>query len=197
MDSIVSLKLDTRHKILNAALFIAARNGFIKATTDQIAKRAKVSEGIIYHYFKSKDELCFEMIKEHAEGYRHQLVKEIENILKAKDKLERLIDFHFQYFTREGNIFQIIFGKSGGSPLMFNYILKVAIIPYSEIIEDIIRYGIESGEFKDVEPVASASGLLGMMQINILRLHFGPTPLSAQKIEETIKQIFFGGLLKK
>jgi hypothetical protein len=137
------------------------------------------------------------MIKEHAENYRHQLVKEIENILKAKDKLEHLIDFHFEYFTREGNIFHIIFGKSGGSPLMFNHILKVAIIPYSEIIEDIIRYGIESGEFKNLETVASASSLLGMMQINILRLHFGLTALSAQKIKETIKQLFFSGLLKK
>lgn len=188
--------MDTRQKIIDAALTVAARTGFTKATTHQIAKQAGVSEGIIYHYFKSKYELCQNMINEHAEGFREKLIKEIAGFPKAKDRLERLIDFHFGYFTGKGNIFQAIYGKSGDSTIMMGHILKVAIIPYTKIIEDIVRQGIEEGIFKKMNPSIAASGLLGMMQIAIIRLHFGIAQFSIKEAKTYIKRIFFNGLLK-
>lgn len=190
------LESNTRQKIINAALLVAAKEGFARATTDQIAKRAGVSEGIIYHYFKSKYDLCCNMIKERAEEFRHQLVEEIEKCATAKDKLEKLIDFNFQYFTGKGNIFQAIYGKSGDTTIMMGHILKVAILPYVKIIEEIIGQGIKEGEFKELNPNIAASSLLGMMQITIIRLHFGFAKFSIKDARSQIKQIFFGGLLK-
>lgn len=189
-------ELNTRQKIINAALLVAAKDGFTRATTDQIAKRAGVSEGIIYHYFKTKHDLCFNMIKEYAEDFRQRLIKEIELHPKAKDKLDKLIDFHFQYFTGRGNIFQAIYGKSGDNNIMMGHILKVAIIPYGQIIEEIIKQGIEQGTFKGLNPNITASNLLGMMQLNIIKLHFGFAKFSIKDTKDQIKQIIFGGLLK-
>lgn len=190
-------ELNTRQKIINAALLVAAKEGFIKATTDQIAKRAGVSEGIIYHYFKSKYELCCNMIMECAEEFRRQLVKEIGKCTTAKDKLGRLIDFHFEYFTGKGNIFQAIYGKSGDTTVMMGHILKVAIIPYIKIVEDIIKQGIKEGEFKNLNPTVAASSLLGMMQITILRLHFGFGRFSVKDARDEIKRIFLEGIEAK
>lgn len=187
---------NTRQKIINAALMVAAKDGFTRATTDQIAKRAGVSEGIIYHYFKSKYDLCFNMIREYAEEFRQKLIQEIEGCATAKDKLDKLVDFHFHYFTGKNNIFQAIYGKSGDSTVMMGQILKVAIIPYAEIIEGIIRQGIKEGSFLDLNPNIAASSLLGMMQITIIRFHFGFERFSLKDAREQIKHIFFGGLVK-
>ncbi|MFH1779120.1 MAG: TetR/AcrR family transcriptional regulator [Candidatus Omnitrophota bacterium] len=190
-------ELNTRQKIINAALLVAAKEGFIRATTDQIAKRAGVSEGIIYHYFKSKYDLCCNMIKEYAEEFRQKLVDEIEKSRTAKDKLGKLIDFHFEYFTGKDNIFQAIYGKSGDTTVMMGHILKVAIIPYVKIVEDIIRQGVKEGEFKDLNPNLAASSLLGMMQITILRLHFGFGKFSVKDARDEIKRIFLEGIKAK
>lgn len=190
------LESNTRQKIINAALLVAAKEGFAKATTDQIAKKAGVSEGIIYHYFKSKYDLCCNMIKERAEEFRRKLVEEIKGCAGAKDKLDKLIDFNFRYFAGKGNIFQAIYGKSGDTTIMMGHILKVAIIPYAKIIEDIIEEGIREGEFRDLSPSIAASSLLGMMQITIIRLHFGFAKFSVKEAKEHIKQIFFGGITR-
>ena len=63
--------LKTREKILMAALELYTEKGYHKTTVDEIAKRAGVSTGIAYRYFKNKKELllaalsfAFDHIKE-------------------------------------------------------------------------------------------------------------------------------------
>jgi len=197
MDNVNISELNTRQKIINAALMVAAKEGFARATTDQIARRAGVSEGIIYHYFKSKYDLCRDMIKERAEEFRQKLQAEVAKYTSARKKLDRLIDFNFEYFGRKGNIFQAIYGKSGDTTVMMGHIFKVAIAPYLKIVEDIIKYGIKEGEFRDLDAKAAASSLLGMMQITIIRLHFGFGRFSIKDAKDEIKRIFLEGVTKK
>ncbi|MBW8381253.1 MAG: TetR/AcrR family transcriptional regulator [Youngiibacter sp.] len=49
-------KLDEskKERILNAALAEFARNGYRKASTNEIVKEAGISKGILFHYFKDK-----------------------------------------------------------------------------------------------------------------------------------------------
>ncbi|MCH4891006.1 TetR/AcrR family transcriptional regulator [Acidaminobacter sp. JC074] len=49
--------LEKRDRIINAALEEFSINDFEKASTNMIVKRAKVSKGLLYHYFSSKKEL--------------------------------------------------------------------------------------------------------------------------------------------
>ncbi len=48
---------ERRQDILEAAASVFARKGFEKATTREIAQQAEVSEGTIYNYFASKQQL--------------------------------------------------------------------------------------------------------------------------------------------
>ena len=187
---------DTRKKIINSALLVAAQAGFASATTKEIAGRAKCSEGIIYHYFKGKNELFFAVIKENADIFLMQLGAQLKDTSGAKDKLDRLIDFHFQYFTGKINIFQILFGKASDASVPFPYVLKTVILPYQQVIESIIRDGIASGEFRKVNPVIVASSLLGMMQFNIIKMHFGVSGIAINDIKSSIKQLIFKTLLR-
>ena len=45
------------HRIINAAFEVFAKNDFEKASTNNIVKQADVSRGLLYHYFKDKQEL--------------------------------------------------------------------------------------------------------------------------------------------
>lgn len=186
----------TRNKIVDSALQVAARAGFARATTKEIAGRAKCSEGIIYHYFKDKSDLFLAVIKENAEHFFEQLTKELSAVQGARNKLERLVDFHFRYFRGEFSIFQILFGKSADASVPFPYLLKTVIIPYQQLIEGIIREGAQRGEFRKVSPELVASNLLGMMQFNIIKMHFGVTEVPPGDAKALIKQLIFKALSK-
>jgi AcrR family transcriptional regulator len=57
-----------RNQILDAAAEVFAEKGFARATTKEIADRADVSEGTIYNYFQSKEELLIDIVGRLAES---------------------------------------------------------------------------------------------------------------------------------
>ncbi|MDP2942044.1 MAG: TetR/AcrR family transcriptional regulator [Candidatus Omnitrophota bacterium] len=196
MSNGTALHIDTRQKIINATLLVAAKHGFERATTDEISRTAGVSEGIIYHYFRSKQQLYESMVSEKAANFRAALIEEIGKIRGSRKKLERLIEFHFSSFTGKDSIFRSLLGKGGDAPMIKDHLISLVIMPYSRIISRIIKEGIEAGEFKDIYPSVAALDLIGMMQLPALSLHFGQADFSAHRAEVTVKRLFFGGLLK-
>ena len=48
---------ERQEQILKATLDLVAADGLLKTSISKISKRAKCSPGIVYHYFKSKDEI--------------------------------------------------------------------------------------------------------------------------------------------
>ena len=52
-----------RAALLEAALEVFAELGFERATLHDVAERAGVTKGAVYHYFASKDELFLELVR--------------------------------------------------------------------------------------------------------------------------------------
>jgi AcrR family transcriptional regulator len=55
---------ERREQIKAAALQVFARKGIISAKMSMIAETAGISNGLLYHYFKSKDELFTSLVQE-------------------------------------------------------------------------------------------------------------------------------------
>jgi TetR/AcrR family fatty acid metabolism transcriptional regulator len=70
-----------RAQILAAAAAVFAEKGFHRATTKEIAKAAGVSEGTIYNYFGSKDDLLIGIMARLAES--QQLDEMLEQALPS------------------------------------------------------------------------------------------------------------------
>jgi AcrR family transcriptional regulator len=63
------MKAESRTSILNAALELFAKKGFSATTTDEIARKAKVSKGLIFSHFSSKEDLLISMMDEVVERW--------------------------------------------------------------------------------------------------------------------------------
>jgi AcrR family transcriptional regulator len=59
---------ERQEQILNAALKVFARRGMGAAKIGDIAKEAGLSHGLVYHYFKSKEEIFTTLVKRAASG---------------------------------------------------------------------------------------------------------------------------------
>lgn len=57
------IKDERREQILSAALRVFARRGFAATKISDIAAQAHMSHGLVYHYFKSKEEIFGELVQ--------------------------------------------------------------------------------------------------------------------------------------
>jgi AcrR family transcriptional regulator len=55
--------IDNRQNIINATERLLQTHGLARLTTREIARKAKVAEGLIYHHFKDKAELIYEVVE--------------------------------------------------------------------------------------------------------------------------------------
>ena len=58
------IRKSSRDKILSVALELFATNGFQGASVSKIAEKANISKGLMYNYFKSKEELLEAVVME-------------------------------------------------------------------------------------------------------------------------------------
>jgi len=82
-------KVDARRsRILEAALVEFAEKGYKKASTNTIVREAKVSKGLLFHYFISKKDLYIYIFKHAKETIQADLNKGVN--FADKDVLNRL-----------------------------------------------------------------------------------------------------------
>mgnify|MGYP001811006916 CR=1 FL=1 len=60
---------DVRNSIIESATTFFSKFGFQKTTMDEIAKNLHKAKGVLYYYFKSKEELYSEVLRKKMESY--------------------------------------------------------------------------------------------------------------------------------
>ena len=85
------IRITSREKILSVALELFAKKGYHAASISQIAKKAKISKGLMYNYFASKEKLLDEIIQEGFNSLA-ELEYEAKRGVDPKEQLEEFID---------------------------------------------------------------------------------------------------------
>jgi AcrR family transcriptional regulator len=80
-----------KDKILTVALKLFAQNGYQGTSIAQIAKKAKISKGLMYNYFKNKEKLLEEIIQEGFNSLAELEYKAKQGV-DPKEQLEEFID---------------------------------------------------------------------------------------------------------
>ena len=85
------MKAESRSAIVTAALELFAKKGFSATTTEQIANKAKVSKGLIFAHFPTKQELLLAIIDEEFEQLL-PISQENNNAQSPKERFIFLVD---------------------------------------------------------------------------------------------------------
>lgn len=80
--------IEKRNKIIEKGFKLICKNGFYNTTTNDIAKYANVSTGIVYQYFNDKKEIFLEGIN----LYYNSIMFPILDVLESKNNLDDIID---------------------------------------------------------------------------------------------------------
>lgn len=111
-----------RQQILQTALDLFVQQGYYNTKTSQISRRAGISEGLLFHYFPTKENLLEELVKLGIMGMSLQVQIDAKNGL----------DFFYQFTV-------MLFEMVKNSPFIAQMFLFMAHTAYAPDIPEHIR----------------------------------------------------------
>ena len=97
-----------KNQILDVASLIFSKEGFAKANTDEIAKRANLGKGTIYRYFKNKKELFLSVVDRGLDKLKDSILIEVEKTDDPLKKIENAIKAYLSFFEKNRNLIGIL-----------------------------------------------------------------------------------------
>lgn len=82
--------IETKDKIIEAGFELICNDGYYKTNTAKIAKKAGVSTGIVYQYFKDKRDIFLAGLEKYADDIFYPMLK-MPNISFKKEELSNVI----------------------------------------------------------------------------------------------------------
>ncbi len=161
-----------RNQILDAAARVFAEKGFHRATTREIAGAAGVSEGTIYNYFASKEDLLIGMMTRLAN--LRDLPEELAGSLHG-DPQEFLISIfrhRAESIKQNHRVLQAILPEILINPGLRDRFYQHFVQPTANILEQYVRARIDLGHIRPVDvPLtvrAVQSTFVGLLVLRIL-----------------------------
>lgn len=172
-------------EIIEAALALFVEKGFAATRLDDVAARAGLSKAAIYLYFEDKTAL-FQGVVRQAIGGNLLTVEELARAHQGPIAalIPVILDFMASRVedTPMASIAKVVIAESRAFPEIGQFYLEEVIGRGIPIFEGLIARGVESGEFRKVDPMLTVRSLIGPMLLSIIwKTVF--EPIGAEKLD--------------
>ncbi len=141
-----------RRDVCSAGIALLCEGGWEAFTTENIAKHLNVSRGVLYNYFKDKNDILYAIARSSISALCDKLEEITANGKPASERLSEMALCIIGTFNQKRKYHRAIMenvpppkAKDASHPVVAGEIRR------RTIIEGVIRDGIASGEFRDVD----------------------------------------------
>jgi TetR/AcrR family fatty acid metabolism transcriptional regulator len=157
--------IDKRRQILDAAICVFARQGFHATRVSDIADEAGVAYGLVYHYFKSKEEVLNELFSERWSLLLAAIEEADGSVATPRSKLEAVAGFIVDSYRHNPELMKVIIVEVTRAANSFGRTHLPEIRRAYESIARIVAEGQESGAFRrDIEPAFASMAFYGAIE---------------------------------
>lgn len=157
----------TKRKIFNTAIKLFAEKGYDNSSVEDITAVAGVAKGSLYYHFSKKEDIFDMLLSEGMKLLRNSVELKTKNCKTAMEKIEAIILIEIKVMIKYEDFLNIVLSQIWGEEEK-NKKCKKAVFEFITIIENIVREGIESGEFYESDVEATASGIFGITCSSLL-----------------------------
>ncbi len=188
---------DKRQLILDAAVRVFARKGYHTSRVGDIAEEAGVAHGLLYHYFKSKDELL-ETIFSNTWTLMLEAISGVESLDEpARETLRKVSAIVLRAWRDTPDIVRVLVREVTRSPHLQQEIGETE--QAFAALERVIRKGQQAGEFRDdIEPRFASFIFYGALEEILTGWVMGQLPDTEEDVrlaERTVVEMLCDGLL--
>ena len=185
---------EKRRAILHAAVRVFAEKGYHGCRIADVARAAGVAYGLVYHYFRNKDELLESVFAEQWTILINALRAIHEGPGTASEKIAGVCGFVMDVFKTAPTAVRVLILEVTRTPNA----LRAGSTPQTfaeavHILADVVGQGQATGELRgDVEPVVAAAGVLGALEMTLTGLVIGvvrPATPTEEEIDAVKAQV--------
>ena len=139
---------DKRRVILDAAIRVFAREGFHRCRVSDIAREANVAYGLVYHYFRSKDEVLDTLFTERWSLLLEAIAECDRGDAPVREKLHSIASFIIDSYRNDPDLMKVIIVEVTRAANTFGRAHLGEIRQAYEGISRIVASGQEDGTFR-------------------------------------------------
>lgn len=182
-----------RHEIIDRAAELFDRHGYHQTSVDDIAAAVGIRKPTLYHYFSGKEEILYMIHEEFArvtvarqEERAREDVAPTENLFLLINDLVSLLDTH------PGHV-RVYFEYGRELSPEYDREIKRLRRRYHGLVEDVVRRGVERGEFRELNVRLTVMAFFGMCNWTYQWYRRGGR-LKAQDVAEGFHDVFVRGI---
>jgi AcrR family transcriptional regulator len=185
---------ERREAILSAALDEFSARGFEAARLDDVARRAGIAKGTIYLYFRDKESLFQELIREMLTP----LVGSIEALGEADPPLavlaDRIVDLFVRevYETRRKDVVRLMISEGRRFPKLAEFYYREVLSRIIDAVRSLLRRAAARGEVSEglaeFPQIIAAPGLIAIIWSGLFERF---EPLDVRKMMKTHIELLF------
>jgi TetR/AcrR family fatty acid metabolism transcriptional regulator len=192
------LAAEKRRLILDAAVRVFARQGFNQCRVSDIADEAGVAYGLVYHYFRSKDEVLDTLFLERW-NVMLEVIRELDGQAPAaRDKLYAISSFIVDSYRHDPELMKVIIVEVTRAANSFGQTHLEKIREAYDLIAGIVERAQSEGVFKDtVTPRFAAMAFYGVIEQVLTGWIFQTLPQGDVEFEQAkalVVETICGGL---
>lgn len=193
---------ERRRKIIQAAMYVFSRSGFSGATTRKIAKKAGISEAMIYSHFKDKEDLYSAIIDQKMQE-SEPLYYPLDAMRKKDDErvFETIVSNFMQRYSEDTTFLRLLLFSALEGHELAGMFVGGPVRRFFEFMAEYMRERIDEEAFKPINPEIASRCLVGMVHYFVLlKKIYGDETLQSIELDETIEtmiNIFCRGILKE
>jgi len=184
-----------REEILASATGLFSERGYRAVTIDDIAANLGYTKSVVYYYFKSKNEILWQIISRIFDGFLQKILAIKELNLPPQEALPKMVRQH-ALSVMENPQWTSIFNKEEPE-LDSTQRRQVRRMKrdYDALFESVYEDGVAKGLFRNIPSHVVVGGAIGMC--NWLYVWYDPSgALSADEIADYYASILSSGVAK-
>jgi AcrR family transcriptional regulator len=189
---------EKRRQILDAAVRVFARQGFHTCRVSDIADEAGVAYGLVYHYFRSKDEVLDTLFLERWNVMLDAIREVDRQPLSARGKLEAIASFIIESYRHDPELMKVIIVEVTRAANSFGQTHLGKIREAFELIAAVVDKAQRDGEFRgDISPLFAAMAFYGAIEQVLTGWIFDALPGADTDIDDAkrlVVETICGGL---
>jgi len=177
--------IDRRRELLNAAVRVFARKGFHASRVGDIAEEASVAHGLLYHYFRSKDEVLETIFREAWERLATETDRIESSDVPLREQLRRFARIYLGSWLMTPELIAVLVREIARSPAVGSRIDEVRGIFLS--LQRMIAAAQERGEVRaDCDPQLAAWAVYGALEEILTGWVLGQLPADEEDVERAV-----------
>jgi AcrR family transcriptional regulator len=177
--------VDKRRQILDAAIRVFARQGFHATRVSDIADEAGVAYGLVYHYFKSKDEVLNELFLERWSLLLAAIEETDRTGATPREKLAAVASFIVDSYVHDPELMKVIIVEVTRAANSFGRTHLAEIRRAYQSIAKIVADGQEASAFReDIDPMFASMSFYGAIEQLLSGWIFEVIPASDTSFEQ-------------